>query len=124
MMLFFSLGSVFRVPGSEVGVLGGMILFCFGLSLVTASFASDVWVGVEVSVSMTAIVLPTGTVSPSLSARVLMMPFLKLWTSMTALSLSTSAMTSPDLTLSPGLTFQLTSFPSVIESESCGMTIS
>ena len=51
-----------------------------------------------------------------------MMPLVKISTSMSALSVSTSAMMSPRQMLSPTFLRQPSSLPALISAPSCGMT--
>src|SRR5512143_3139507 len=67
----------------------------------------------------------TGTWSvPSGSSSFSIRPSSTASTSMVALSVSISAMTSPDLTISPSFTCHLASLPTSMVGESCGMRIS
>ncbi len=69
-----------------------------------------------------AISCPTGAVSPSLISRLRSTPSPRATTSMTALSVSTSARISPDLTASPSFFVHLTRRPSSIVGESASIT--
>src|SRR5208282_1446852 len=75
-------------------------------------------------VAITAISPPTVTLSPSATTNAATVPASKTSTSITALSVSTSAIFSPDAILSPSFFSHLTRVPSVIVSLSWGMVIS
>src|SRR5688572_13774551 len=72
----------------------------------------------------TAMGLPTGTFCPSFATMLASVPLSKLSISITALSVSISAIISPTFTWSPSFLSHLTTVPSVIVSLCCGMVIS
>jgi hypothetical protein len=72
----------------------------------------------------TRITVPTFTASPSLTGMEATVPSSKLCNSIVALSVSMSAMTSPDETFCPGTTFHFTTVPTSIVSESRGILTS
>ena len=75
-------------------------------------------------VAITASTAPTGDFSPSCTTITASVPLSNASIAMTALSVSTSAISSPALTLSPSFLCHLTTVPSVIVSDSCGIVIS
>ena len=64
---------------------------------------------------------PTAICWPSSAASLATVPSSKAWSSIVALSVSMSASTSPDDTLSPTLTFHLTTVPCSMVSDKRGM---
>ena len=72
----------------------------------------------------TRMTVPTGTVCPSATPRRATVPSSNDWSSMVALSVSMSAMTSPLLIAWPSLTFHLTMVPCCMVSDRRGMEIS
>src|SRR5205823_1636045 len=75
------------------------------------------------SVASTAITEPTGVDWPSGTAIFATVPSSYAVISIVALSVSTSAITSPEATLSPSLTFHLMMVPASIVSERRGMVM-
>ena len=71
---------------------------------------------------MTAIMLPTGTVAPGATSTLRSTPEPNASSSMSALSVSISAMISPPATRSPSCLSQRRSFPVSIASLSLGIT--
>lgn len=76
------------------------------------------------SPASTAMMVPTATALPSSTASLAMVPSSKDWSSIVALSVSMSAITSPEETASPSLTYHFTTVPCSIVSDKRGMVIS
>src|SRR5512135_451865 len=115
-----------RAEGSGAGTIG--IVKGAAVSFTGAAGAGDIASGLAGAASAflpsalnIASVAPTGTFCPGWTTRDSITPVSKISTSMTPFSVSTSATTSPRLTVSPGLTRQSTTVPNCMSAPSEGM---
>ena len=111
-----------------VGIWAGLSAACgatlwVSLTLWSAEMVTPVSLALAASSTMKAMGWPTSTTLPTSAMGPERKPSWNTSTSMMALSVSTVATMSPRLICSPGFFSQVTTTPSVMVSESCGITM-